>query len=104
MKGVRRMVNRVIVTIDGMEYTVVGEETEEYIRKNAELVDRKIGELKSKTSFSSLTCAVLAALNLSDMYYKAMSGGDNLRAQVREYAEENAALRAQLSKLKKGNG
>ena len=82
------MLNRVVVNIDGFEYTVVSEDTEEHIRKSAALVDKNIQEVKAST-------------NLSDKYYKAQDGTDGLRLQVRDYAEECARLRAEVARLKK---
>ena len=40
------MLNRIVVTIDGLPYTVIAEETEEYIRKNAALVNKEIEDIK----------------------------------------------------------
>ena len=95
------MLNRVVVTIDGKSYTVVAEESEEYIKKTAALIGGSIAELKKKSGLDSLDCTVLAALNAADLYYKALAASDGLRAQVRAYAEENAALHSEISKLKK---
>lgn len=95
------MLNRIVVTIDGLPYTVIAEETEEYIRKNAALVNKEIEDIKAATPFSSMTAAVLAGMNIADKYYKALSMTEGLRQQVKEYAKENAELRAQLNKLKK---
>ena len=95
------MLNRVIVTIDGFDYTVVSDESEEYIRKNAALVDQKINEIKASSSFSSMTSAVLAAMNIADKYYKSQEVCDNMRAQIRSYSDECARLRAESSRLKK---
>lgn len=95
------MMNRVIVTIDGLEYTVISEDNEEYIRKSAALVDQSIQEIKAATPFSSMTAAVLAAMNIADKYYKASGSGDGLRAQIRDYASECAQLRAENARLKK---
>lgn len=93
------MLNRIVVTIDGLPYTVVAEETEEYIRKNAALVNKEIEDIKAATPFSSMTAAVLAGMNIADKYYKTLSMTDGLRQQLKEYAKENAELRAQISKL-----
>lgn len=95
------MLNRIVVTIDGLPYTVIAEETEEYIRKNAALVNKEIEDIKAATPFSSMTAAVLAGMNIADKYYKALSMTEGLRQQVKDYAKENAELRAQLNKLKK---
>lgn len=95
------MKSRVTLAIGGMEYTVVSEESEEYIRKSARLVDQNIAEIKAASSLSSLTCAVLAAMNIADKYYKAEESCENMRAQIQSYAEECAQLRSELNKLRK---
>ncbi len=95
------MRNRVVVTIDGRDYTVLAEENEEYIRKAAALCSGSIAEVKKQGRLGALDCAVLAALNVADMYYKALAASDGLRAQIGSYAEENASLRAEIAKLKK---
>lgn len=95
------MLNRIVVTIDGLPYTVVAEETEEYIRKNAALVNKEIEDIKAATPFSSMTAAVLAGMNIADKYYKTLTMTDGLRQQLKDYAKENSELRTQLAKLKK---
>ena len=60
------MLNRVVVTIDGVNYTVVAEEDEEYVRKTAALVDKTLCEIKAQTTFPTVTAAVLTALNIAD--------------------------------------
>ena len=95
------MQNRVVVNIDGFEYTVVSEDTEEHNRKSAALVDKNIQEVKASTNLSTVTSVVLAAMNIADKYYKAQDGTDGLRLQVRDYAEECARLRAEVARLKK---
>lgn len=96
------MLNRVVVTIDGYEYTVVSEDPEEYIRKNAALVDQNVRDIKAATSLSSLSAAMLAAMNIADRYYKAQTAADGLRGQIKDYAEECAKLRAEIARLRRG--
>ena len=95
------MLNRVVVNIDGFEYTVVSEDSEEHIRKSAALVDKNIQEVKASTHLATVTSVVLAAMNIADKYYKAQDGTDGLRLQVRDYAEECARLRSEVARLKK---
>jgi cell division protein ZapA len=95
------MLNRVVVTIDGLEYTVVSEESEESIRRTANLVDENIASVKKAAPLSSLSATVLAAMNLAESYYKALESTDNLRRQIKDYAEENGRLRAELNRLKR---
>ncbi len=94
---------RVIVTIDGQQYTIIGEDSEEHIKKSAELVDAGIKEVRQAGALSSVQVAVLTAMNIADKYYKALQSGDNLRSQIRSYAEECASLRSEIIKLKKNN-
>lgn len=93
---------RLIVTIDGRNYTIVADDDENNVLKSAELVDSAIGEVKTAGKLSSVDCAVLAALNIADKYFKAQQSTDNMRAQIRSYAEECASLRSEIVKLKKG--
>ena len=95
------MLNRVVVTIDGLEYTVVSEESEESIRRTANLVDENIASVKKAAPLYSLSANVLAAMNLAESYYKALESTDNLRRQIKDYAEENGRLRAELNRLKR---
>lgn len=96
------MVSRVIVTIDGSQYTVVSEESEEHVRTCAALVDRNIKDIKASTPFSSMTATVLAAMNMAGKYYKAQESADHLRNQVRDYAAENSRLQNEINRLQKG--
>lgn len=96
------MHNRVTVTIDGFEYTVVSEDSVEYIKKNAALVDKAIREVKETASLSSLTATVLTAMNFSDRWLKAQETADSLRSQVKDYAADCNRLRSEIARLKKG--
>ena len=94
---------RVNVTIDGKTYTLIAEEDENYILRSAELVDKSIAETRQNTRLSSVDSAILAALNIADKYFKAQQSYDNMRAQIRSYADECAQLRSEIVKLKKQN-
>ena len=58
------MQNRVTVTIDGQEYTLVASEDAAYMKKVAAHVDEKLQEVRQGGKVSSTDAAVLAALNL----------------------------------------
>lgn len=94
------MLNRVVVTIDGFDYTVVSEDPEEHIRKSAALVDKSIQEVKASTTLSTVTAVVLAGMNIADKYYKAQAGTDGLRLQIKDYAEECARLKKEVKEAK----
>ena len=95
---------RITVTIDGKSYTVVADEDDNNVVRAAELVDKSIAETKQNTRLSSVDGAVLAALNIADMYSKAQRSSENLRAQIKSYAEECAGLRSEITRLKKNKG
>ncbi|WP_458863085.1 cell division protein ZapA [Acidaminobacterium chupaoyuni] len=95
------MTNRITVRIGGLDYTILAEDDPQYVKKTAELVDRKLKEVSQGGNLSALTAAVMAALNIADDYYKAQESTDNLRAQIREYADEAAKLRMELARAKK---
>ena len=100
--GVKTM-QRVNVTIDGKTYTIVAEDDENHVLRSAELVDKSIAETKQEGRLSSVDSAILAALNIADKYFKAQQSYDNMRAQIKSYAEECAQLRSEIIKLKKQN-
>lgn len=91
------MRNRVTIHIAGSSYTMLAEESESYMQEVANLVDSKIGEARKTPGVSMLQAAVLAACNIADSYYKAVSVADNLRAQMKNYLEESNTLRRELA-------
>ena len=96
------MKNRVTVNIGGIEYHLLADDDPQYVKKTAELVDRKLQKVRQGAKLSELTAAVMAALNIADDYYKAQEAAESLRGQIREYADEAASLRAENARLKKG--
>ncbi len=94
------MQNKVTVTIDGQEYNLVASEDAAYMKKVADRVDQKIREVKEGGKVSSADAAVLAALNVADEYFKSLDAAEALRAQIKEYLEESAALKLELSKAR----
>ena len=94
------MQNKVTVTIDGQEYNLVASEDAAYMKKVADRVDQKIREVKEGGKVSSADAAVLAALNVADEYFKSLDAAEALRAQIKEYLEEAAALKLELSKAR----
>ena len=95
------MQNKVTVTIDGQEYTLVASEDAAYMRKVAAHVDGKIREVKEGGKVSSSDAAVLAALNMADEYFKSLDAAENLRSQIKESLEENKKLNLELSEAKR---
>jgi len=93
--------NKVTVTIDDQEYTLVASEDAAYMRKVAAHVDGKIKEVRQGGKVSSTDAAVLAALNMADEYFKSLDAAENLRAQIKECLEESKKLNLELSEAKR---
>lgn len=95
------MQNKLTVTIDDQEYTLVASEDAAYMEKVAAYVDKKIREVRTGGKVSSADAAVLAALNVADEYFKGLDAAENLRLQIKESLEENKKLSMELSEAKR---
>ena len=69
------MKNKIVVSIGGRDYTLVAMENEEYVRRCAELVDQQLQEVLRDSRLSQADAAVLAAMNVADLYLKAGDRG-----------------------------
>ncbi len=95
------MSNRVTVIIDGREYNIIAAEDEAYVRKAAALVDDQVKSVIQGARVSSVDGATLAAMNIADLYYKEQAASENLRRQLKEYLEEGAKQKLEISELKR---
>lgn len=77
--------NKLTIAINGRQYTLVSEESPEYLRKLAEHINEKVTFVRK---FSSNTMGerpvILAALNICDEYFKAMQGGSEMEQYVQK--------------------
>ena len=94
------MKNKVVVTIAGQEYTMVAVEDEAYVRKCAGYVDSQLRDIMSGR-LPKETAAVLAAMNMADLYFKEQEAAENLRRQIKENLEEASRLKTELSEAKR---
>ena len=63
--------NKVVVKVNGVEYTLKGEEKEEYLQSVAAYVDKKVQMILDKNSkLSSTDASVLASMNIADELFK----------------------------------
>ena len=83
--------NRVTVTIDGRDYTILGDESEEYIRSIADKVDKTIAAV-SGLAISSSMKLVLAALNIADESEKKNAKLSELEQLLSVSEEKNRLL------------
>lgn len=95
------MKNKVDVTIGGKVYTMVAVEDELYVRRCAELVDRQLTEVSAGGRLPQVDAAVLAAMNVADLFLKEQQASENLRRQVKENLEEASAMKRELSEAKR---
>ena len=95
------MRNKIVVSIGGKDYTMVAVEDEAYVRRCAALVDKQLQEVVSGSRLPQVDAAVLAAMNVADLYLKEQEISENLRRQVKENLEEANALKLELSEAKR---
>ena len=92
---------KVIVSIAGQEYTMVAEESEDYVRRCAGHVDSQVREVMQGGALSRADAGILAALNIADQYFKEQETAESLRLQIKETLDESAQLKAELSEAKR---
>ena len=95
------MKNKVTVSIAGQEYTLVGTEDESYVRQIAAHVDDQVRQVADAGRMSVVDSAVLAAVNITDQYFKEQETCENLRRQIKDVLEESAKLKMELSDAKR---
>ena len=92
---------KINIVIDGRNFTVVGNESEDYVRKVANYVDSKIRELTSKNDKLCQTMsATLAALNIADELHKTRDKLHELERQAKDPMEKYDDIIAELEKSK----
>lgn len=95
---------RTTVKIAGKEYTMTSYDSEEYVRRVARYVDRKMTELSLATRLPTNSLAVLTALNIADDMLKAHDEITRTRKELDQTREQLESLRAELTALRKKTG
>lgn len=95
------MENRVTISICGEEYTFVAEETPSYMQKVGAYVGQKLDEILLSANASRTDAAVLTAVNIADELFKERESCESLRRQLKEYADDIAKARGEVSELKR---
>lgn len=95
------MANRVIVNICGDEYTLVAEESPSYMQRVGAYVDGKMREIQDAARVGRTNAAVLTAVNIADELMKAQDTAEQLRGQIKAYADEAARVQSEASELKR---
>ncbi|MGN0968712.1 MAG: cell division protein ZapA [Oscillospiraceae bacterium] len=95
------MKNRVTVTIAEQEYTLIADQDAAAVEKIAAHVDAKVREVMEGSRLSLADSAILASMNIAEEYFKEMEASENLRRQLKEYLEEGAKVKQELSEAKR---
>ncbi|WP_055667606.1 cell division protein ZapA [Desnuesiella massiliensis] len=93
--------NVITVRINGIEYNLKGHESEEYLNKVANYVDKKMKNiLDNNAKLSSSSAAVLSAVNAVDDLFKLKEDYNELLYRVKHFEEIETKLRDELESLK----
>lgn len=88
------------VKIGENEFTISSTADEEYVKRVADYVDKKLMELtRNDKRLSTAMAAILTSVNIADDYFRAREDGETLRGQLLRYADEAGKLKAQNQKL-----
>ena len=92
---------RVEVKINNVEYTLVTNETEEYVQRVALQVNKRMAQIQEENKqLSTAMTAVLAAINIADDLLKNEVVLDNIRAELKKYMEESRLNGEELAEKK----
>ncbi|MBR2521408.1 MAG: cell division protein ZapA [Oscillospiraceae bacterium] len=97
------MKNKVVVNISGSPYTILADESEEYVQKVSSYLDSKVTDIISGSRIASLDAMVLAGLNVADDYFKSLELNDSLRSQLKSCLDELSQAKTKLAELMKAN-
>ena len=91
------MANKLKVKILGQEYTLVSEDSVEYMQEMATAVNEKLTEVRNRNSgLSTSMASILVAMNMADELEKVKLAA---REKVNAQAAEIASLKQQLEKI-----
>ncbi|MGN0107201.1 MAG: cell division protein ZapA [Hominilimicola sp.] len=93
-------VNKVTLTINSRQYTVVAEESVEYIENLCNHINEKVENvLRGGQNIMGERPVVLAALNICDEYYKSLEAGRLLQEKIGSVNEKNQKLQRKVHEL-----
>lgn len=94
--------NKITIKINGIEYTLKGEENEEYLQRVASYVDKKLKNImENNTKLSVSSAAILTAANVVDELFKYEAAYNDLRNKFRAMQKEEVLLSEQAESIKK---
>ncbi len=93
---------RTTVRIAGKDYTMSGYDSENYMRRVAIFVDRKISELSMVTRMNVQDSAVLTAVTVADDLIKSQDENKRLMRELEEMRAQLEQMQKELDALKAG--
>ena len=94
--------NKVNVKIYGTDYTILTEDSEEYVLELAYELDSDMKALcQRSTRFTATSAAVLCALEYLDKKNKETDASDRMRLQINDYIQDTAKARIELDDAKR---
>lgn len=94
--------NKVSVKIYGTDYTILTEDSEEYLLELAYELDSDMKKLCQRSSrFTATSAAVLCALDYLDKKNKEVETSDRMRLQINDYIQDTAKARIELDDAKR---
>jgi cell division protein ZapA len=92
--------NKVYVRINGSEYTIIGEEAEDYLFLISRFLDKKIKEtLAGNPKHSNTSAAVLAALTITDDLFKLRKENAELKNVIKEPEDKLISISNDLEEI-----
>lgn len=96
--------NKVIVNINGSEYIIKGEESQEEMLKVAMYVDKKIKELSvANNKLNPTFSAVLSALNIANELFKARKENEELKDSSLDPIKQLSELKIEYNSIVEEN-
>ncbi len=92
------MANRVTIRIAGQSYTMLADESEEYMKEVAVLAQKTLIDCGGSDSFASTRAMALALVNLADEYMKAKKLAEAAVIKYRSLEAENVSLRSKVNR------
>lgn len=93
------LMNRVSVTIDGIEYQITGEKNEAEIVKVAKFIDGELKQIsKSAPSLSKISAAILTSVNIADKLFDSNLEVERLKKEIEEITENYSSKTIDVEK------
>lgn len=92
------MYNRTTICICGQEFHLLTKDSSEYVKEIASILNNKLNDyLKADHSLSNFAASIMSNMYFISEFNKVNNSDDNLRKQLKNYADENESLRKRLN-------